>query len=58
MSWLSGEVKKGLERHEGMGAGDGVRLRERRNALKGKPHERIWHETRPAGSGRIEAPGG
>jgi hypothetical protein len=55
---LSGEIKKGFERHEGMGAGDGVRLRERRNALKGKPHERIWHEIRPAGSGRIEAPGG
>jgi hypothetical protein len=23
-----------------------------------EPHERIWHETRPAGTGRIEAPRG
>jgi hypothetical protein len=44
-----------VERHEGNGAGDGVRLRERKKALEGEPQERIRHETRPAGSGRMKA---
>jgi hypothetical protein len=39
----------------GSGAGDGVRLRGRKKALKGEPQERIRHETRPAGTGRIKA---
>jgi hypothetical protein len=43
------------ERQEGTGAGDGERLHERSKALKGEPHERIWHETGPAGSGRMKA---
>jgi len=34
------------------------RLRGRRKALKGEPHERIWYETRPADAGRMKAPGG
>jgi hypothetical protein len=33
------------QRHEGMGAGNGVRLRERSKALKGEPQERIRSET-------------
>jgi hypothetical protein len=37
---------------------DDARLRGRKKALKGWPHERIRHETGPAGSGRIKAPGG
>jgi hypothetical protein len=43
------------ERQEGRGVGDGARLHERSKALEGEPHERIWHETRPAGSGRMKA---
>jgi len=53
--WLSGGVAGRQKRREGSGVGNGVRLRERGKALKGEPHERIWHETRPAGVGRIEA---
>jgi hypothetical protein len=37
---------------------DSVRLRERKKALEGGPQERIRHETRPAGSRRMKAPGG
>jgi hypothetical protein len=48
--------KQAPQRQEGNGTGDGVRLRGRSKALKGEPQERIRHETRPAGSGRIEAP--
>jgi hypothetical protein len=48
-------MRKAFQHQEGNGAGDGERLHERRKALKGEPHERIWHETRPAGSGRIKA---
>jgi len=32
-----------------------TRLHERRKALEGEPQERIRHEIRPAGSGRIKA---
>jgi hypothetical protein len=46
------------QRQEGSGVRDGVPLHGRNKALKGKPHERIWYEIRPAGSGRIKAPGG
>jgi len=42
------------ERHEGIGAGDGVQLCGRKKALKGEPHERIWHEIGPVGEGRIK----
>jgi hypothetical protein len=48
----------GLERHEGTAIGDDDRLHERRNALKGEPQERIWHEIGPAGLGRMKASGG
>jgi hypothetical protein len=50
-----GLVRGVSERQEGNGAGDGDRLHERRKALEGEPHERIRHETRPAGSGRMNA---
>lgn len=40
------------QRHEGKGTGDGVRLREGKKALKGKPQERIRSETV---AGRLEA---
>jgi hypothetical protein len=50
-----GQVGWSFQRQEGRGAGNGVQLHERRKALKGEPHERIWHETRPAGSGRFKA---
>jgi hypothetical protein len=53
-----GEEGRVAQRQEGNGAGDGERLHGRNKALKGEPHERIWHETRPAGSGRTKAPGG
>jgi hypothetical protein len=56
--WGLGEDGPLVQRQEGNGAGDGVRLHGRSKALKGEPHERIWHETRPAGSGRTKAPGG
>jgi hypothetical protein len=46
------------ERHEGTGVGDGVRLHERGKALEGEPQERIWPETRPAGTGWSKASGG
>jgi hypothetical protein len=49
---------KAWKRQEGSGAGNGVRLRGRNKALKGEPQERIRHETRPVGSGRMKAPGG
>jgi hypothetical protein len=48
-------IRKAFQRQEGNGAGDGELLHERSKALKGEPQERIRHETRPAGSGRIEA---
>jgi hypothetical protein len=48
-------MRRTSQHQEGNGAGDGERLHERSNALKGEPQERIWHETRPAGSGRIKA---
>jgi hypothetical protein len=51
-----GKDGRAFQRQEGNDAGDGERLHERSKALKGKPHERIWHETRPAGSGRTKAP--
>jgi hypothetical protein len=51
-------VAASIQRHEGNGAGDGVRLRERSKALEGKPHERIWSETRPASMGTVNAPRG
>jgi hypothetical protein len=57
-SVVLGKVGRSSQRQEGNGAGDGERLHERSNALKGEPHERIRHETRPAGSRRIKAPGG
>ena len=44
----------GFERQEGNGAGDGVRLHGRSEALKVEPQERIRHEIRPAGSGRTQ----
>jgi hypothetical protein len=53
-----GEEGRVVQRQEGNGAGDGERLHGRNKALKGKPHERIWHDTRPAGSGRTKAPRG
>jgi hypothetical protein len=53
-----GQVRGAFQRQEGNGAGDGVRLHGRSNALEGEPQERIRHETRPAGSGRMKAPGG
>jgi hypothetical protein len=56
--WVSGVGRKAFQRQEGTDAGDSVRLHGRSKALKGEPHERIRHETRPAGSGRIKAPGG
>jgi hypothetical protein len=49
---------RAFQHHEGRGVGDGERLHGRSKALKGEPHERIRHETRPAGSGRIKASGG
>jgi hypothetical protein len=49
---------KVFQRQEGNGAGNGVRLHGRSKALEGEPHERIWHETRSAGSGRMKAPRG
>jgi hypothetical protein len=52
------ERLEGFQRQEGTGAGDGVRLHGRSKALKGEPHERIRHETGPAGSGRMKASGG
>jgi hypothetical protein len=53
-----GKDGRASQRQEGNGAGDGERLHGRSKALKGKPHERIRHETRPAGTGRNKAPGG
>jgi hypothetical protein len=46
------------ERHEGCGAGNGVRLCGRNKALEGEPQERDRHETGPAGVGRSKASGG
>jgi len=43
------------QRHEGSGIGDGIRLRERKKALKGEPHERIWHEIGPVSDGAEES---
>lgn len=43
------------QRHEGSGAGNGVRLHERNKASEGESHGRIWHEKGPAGSERIKA---
>jgi hypothetical protein len=54
-SAVLGKAGRAQQRQEGNGVGDGERLHGRSKALKGKPHERIWHETRPAGSGRIKA---
>jgi hypothetical protein len=48
------ELDEQIQRQEGTGAGNGVRLRERSKALKGEPHERIRHETRSAGTGRMK----
>jgi hypothetical protein len=50
--------RKAFQHQEGNGAGDGERLHGRSKALKGEPQERIRHETRPAGSGRMKASGG
>jgi hypothetical protein len=50
-----GSYGKAFQHQEGNGAGDGERLHGRSKALKGEPQERIRHEKRPAGSGRIEA---
>jgi hypothetical protein len=47
-----------IQRQEGSGIGNDVRLHERNNALKGEPQEWIRNEIMPAGSGRIKAPGG
>lgn len=48
-------LEQAVQRQEGIDAGDGVRLRGRKKALEGEPHERIWHETRPAGPERVKA---
>jgi len=60
---FSGGVKadrkpRQTKRQEGSGIGDGIRLHERSKALKGEPHERIWHEIRPVSEGRNKAPRG
>jgi hypothetical protein len=44
-----------FKRQEGNGCGDAVQLHERSNALKGKPHEWNWHETRPEDTGWMKA---
>jgi hypothetical protein len=49
-SWLAS-----IQRQEGIGVGDGVRLRERKKALKGKPQERIWSEIVASRLGSWEA---
>jgi hypothetical protein len=54
LRWFD-EVPGSQKHQEGNGAGDGERLRERNNALKGEPQERIWHEIGPADSGRKKA---
>jgi hypothetical protein len=43
-----------IQRHEGKGTGDGVRLRSRSKALKGKPQERIRSEIWPAGAAAVK----
>jgi hypothetical protein len=48
----------GIQRQEGTGAGDGVRLRERKKALKGEPQERIRSENGRQARGGVEASGG
>jgi hypothetical protein len=53
-----GRCETTFQRQEGNDVGDGERLHGRSKALEGEPHERIWHETRPAGSGRMKASGG
>jgi hypothetical protein len=58
---VRGERERKELRNNGKGAWapeNGVLLHERSKALKGKPHERIRHETRPAGTWRSKAPRG
>jgi hypothetical protein len=46
------DVRRASAPETAYGCAEGTKL------WRAKPHERIRHETRPAGTGRIEAPGG
>jgi hypothetical protein len=56
-SFFGREVQVG-ERQEGRGRREAEQLLREGKALKGEPHRRQWHETRPRDAGRGKPPGG